>query len=59
MTSGKTSTDKMTDDAWLHVLRSEPSPLFKAQLRERLRDHPDGEQGQQHPQRRPVNGLGS
>ena len=29
------STDK--DDAWLHALRSDPSPLFKEQLRERLR----------------------
>ena len=38
MTSGHTGTDKMShDDAWLHALRSDPSPLFKAQLRERLR----------------------
>jgi hypothetical protein len=37
MTSGNTSTDKMVDDAWLHALRSDPSPLFTAQLRARLR----------------------
>lgn len=27
----------MSEDTWLHTLRSDPSPLFKAQLRERLR----------------------
>jgi hypothetical protein len=27
----------MSDDGWLHALRSDPAPLFKAQLRERLR----------------------
>jgi hypothetical protein len=37
MTSGNMSTDKISDDAWLHALRTDPSPLFKAQLRERLR----------------------
>ena len=37
MTSGNMSTDKMTNDGWLHALRTDPSPLFKAQLRERLR----------------------
>ncbi len=37
MTSGDTSTDRMTNDAWLHALRGDPSPAFKAQLRERLR----------------------
>src|SRR5262245_5264338 len=40
MTSDKMSTDKvstMHHDAWLHALRSTPSPLFKAELRERLR----------------------
>lgn len=37
MTSGNMSTDKMSNDAWLHALRTDPSPLFKAQLRERLR----------------------
>ena len=37
MTSGHMSTDKMSTDAWLHALRNDPSPLFKAQLRERLR----------------------
>jgi hypothetical protein len=37
MTSGNTSTDKVSSDAWLDALRSDPSPLFKAQLRERLR----------------------
>ena len=36
MTSGNVSTDKMHNDAWLDALRSDPSPLFKAQLRERL-----------------------
>jgi hypothetical protein len=37
MTSGNMGTDKTGTDGWLHALRSEPSPLFKAQLRERLR----------------------
>lgn len=37
MASGNMSTDKMSHDAWLHALRTDPSPLFKAQLRERLR----------------------
>ena len=37
MTSGNMSTDKMSDDGWLHALRTDSSPLFKAQLRERLR----------------------
>jgi hypothetical protein len=37
MTSENMSTDKMSSDTWLHALRSDPSPLFKAQLRERLR----------------------
>lgn len=36
MTSGNMSTDKMTNDTWMHALRSDPSPLFKTQLRERL-----------------------
>ena len=27
----------MSKDAWLHALRSDPSPLFKEQLRARLR----------------------
>ncbi len=27
----------MNHDAWLHALRTDPSPVFKAQLRERLR----------------------
>jgi hypothetical protein len=36
MTGGNMSTDKMVEDGWLHALRSDPSPLFKAQLRERL-----------------------
>ena len=37
MTSGNMSTDKMSHDTWLEALRSDPSPLFKAELRERLR----------------------
>ena len=37
MSSGKMSTDNPSNDLWLHALRSNPSPLFKAQLRERLR----------------------
>ncbi len=37
MTSGNMSTDDMSHDPWLRALRSDPSPLFKAQLRERLR----------------------
>ena len=35
MTFGDTSTDEVSE-AWLLALRSEPSPLFKARLRERL-----------------------
>jgi hypothetical protein len=37
MTSGDMSPDNVSHDTWLHALRSDPSPLFKAQLRERLR----------------------
>ncbi len=37
MTGGDMSTDKTSHEAWLHALRADPSPLFKAQLRERLR----------------------
>jgi hypothetical protein len=37
MPSGNTSTNKVENDGWLHALRSEPSPVFKAQLGERLR----------------------
>lgn len=37
MTSGDMSTDKMSEDAWLHALRADPSPLFRTRLRERLR----------------------
>lgn len=37
MTSGNITTDKMSQDAWLGALRGDPSPVFKAQLRERLR----------------------
>jgi hypothetical protein len=40
MTSDKVSTNTATpfgDDGWLQTLRSDPSPVFKAELRERLR----------------------
>jgi hypothetical protein len=37
MTSGNMSTDTTSNDAWLYALRSDPSSLFKAELRERLR----------------------
>ena len=37
MTGGHTSSDPMNRDGWLQALRSDPSPAFKAQLRERLR----------------------
>jgi hypothetical protein len=33
------SSGNMRKDAWLHALRSDPSPLFKEQLRARLRAH--------------------
>jgi hypothetical protein len=36
MTSGNTSTNQVSDDGWLETLRTDPSPLFKAKLRERL-----------------------
>ena len=43
----------MSKDAWLHALRSDPSPLFKEQLRERLRtDEPTA--GARHDWSRPV-----
>jgi hypothetical protein len=42
----------MSKDAWLHALRSEPSPLFKAQLRERLRaQEPPGDTRRDWPYR--------
>jgi hypothetical protein len=37
MASGHPSTDEIDHDGWLQALRRDPSPLFKAQLRERLR----------------------
>jgi hypothetical protein len=37
MTSGHASTDNANHDGWLYALRSDPSPLFKAELGERLR----------------------
>jgi hypothetical protein len=37
MTSGHMNTDQLSSEAWLSALRSDPSPLFKAQLRKRLR----------------------
>lgn len=37
MTSGHTNMDEMSHDPWIGALRSDPSPLFKAELRERLR----------------------
>lgn len=37
MTSRPTSTEQLSHDDWLHALRSDPSPVFKAQLREQLR----------------------
>lgn len=44
MTSENSRIDEMSPDAWLHALRTDPSPLFKAQLRERLRaQEPVGE----------------
>ena len=52
MTSGNMSTDKMSNDAWLRALRTDPSPLFRAQLRERLRaQEPDSETGLEWPRR--------
>jgi hypothetical protein len=39
MSTGHTSTGKVSHDAWLHALRIDPSPLFKDQLRARLRAH--------------------
>ena len=37
MTGEHLSTDDVNNDAWLHALRSDPSPAFKAELRDRLR----------------------
>jgi hypothetical protein len=42
----------MTKDAWLHALRSDPSPLFKEQLRARLRaQEPAGNTRREWPRR--------
>ncbi len=37
MTSENIRTNKVNDDGWLQALRGEPSPMFTAELRERLR----------------------
>jgi RNA polymerase sigma-70 factor (ECF subfamily) len=46
-------TEKMSEEAWLHALRSDPSPLFKEQLRARLRaeDELTGDTCREWPQR--------
>ena len=42
----------MSEDTWLHVLRSDPSPMFKAQLGARLRaQEPAAETGRDWPRR--------
>jgi hypothetical protein len=42
----------MSNDAWLHGLRREPSPVFKEQLRARLRaDEPDASPRREWPRR--------
>ena len=52
MTSEQVSTDNMSQDRWLHALRTDPSPLFKAQLREQLREQePAGETRREWPRR--------
>ena len=52
MTSGNTSTGKMNGDAWLDALRTDPAPVFKAELRERLRaQEPVGETRRDWPRR--------
>ena len=38
MTNGNLSVDEAGQNGWLHALRGEPSPVFKAELRERLRN---------------------
>ena len=37
--SSTNASPNMTNNAWLHALRSDPSPVFKEQLRARLRAH--------------------
>jgi len=37
MATAHVSTDETSHDAWLRALRAEPSPVFKAELRQRLR----------------------
>ena len=37
MATADVSTDETSHDAWLRALRAEPSPVFKAELRQRLR----------------------
>ena len=38
MTNENISVDRTGPDRWLHALQSEPSPVFKAELRQRLRN---------------------
>ncbi len=52
MTSEHLSTTEMNNDLWLHALRSDPSPVFKAQLRERLHaQEPAGDTRREWPRR--------
>src|SRR6185503_2841323 len=52
MTGERMSTDGMSEDTWLHALRGEPSPPFKAQLRARLRaQEPEAETRRDWPRR--------
>ena len=37
MATAHASTDETSHDSWLRALRTEPSPVFKAELRQRLR----------------------
>ncbi len=37
MTAGNRSSDHISQDGWLHSLRADPPPVFKARLREQLR----------------------
>lgn len=52
MTSEHLSPENVGQDRWLHALRTDPSPLFKAQLREQLKaQEPAAEANRRWPRR--------
>lgn len=51
MASGHLSMGETPQDAWLRALRAEPSPVFKAELRERLRTEEPAAEPREWPRR--------